>query len=357
MPDTMPDTIGSPRKKAMIAMSGGVDSSVAAALMLDNGCQCKGVTLKLYGDKETDINDARQASERLEIPHEALDFSETFRDLVIRQFIESYERGATPNPCITCNRYIKFGRLFSQALGEGYDLLATGHYARIEKSGSRWLLRKAADGKKDQSYVLFSLGQETLAQVSFPLGNLSKNEVREIAEARGLVNAAKRDSQDICFVPDGDYGNFIEQYMGKSYPPGDILDPGGKVIGRHAGMIRYTLGQRRGLGVAVNQPVYVSAKDPVRNTITLGPEHTLYSKTLCADRINLVACESIDKPMRVKVKTRYLQQEHSAWVVQTAADEIRIEFDEAQRALTPGQAAVLYDGDIVVGGGIIISAA
>jgi len=342
-----------PAAAATIAMSGGVDSSVAAALLLDEGYRCTGLTLKLYGEKDADIDDARQAAEKLGMAHEVLDFSESFREAVIRNFIESYERGDTPNPCISCNRYIKFGRLFSQIRQNGCEIFATGHYARTEKSGDRWLLRKAADLKKDQSYVLFSLGQEILAHTRFPLGNLSKNEVREIAEARGLLNAHKKDSQDICFIPDGNYGDFMERYTGKTYPPGDILDPEGKVIGRHTGIIRYTLGQRRGLGVAVNQPVYVCAKDLAGNTVTLGPENTLYSKTLTADRINLIACGSIDKPMRVSVKTRYLQQEHPAWAEQTADDEIRVEFDEAQRAITPGQAAVLYDGDLVVGGGII----
>jgi tRNA-specific 2-thiouridylase len=215
------------------------------------------------------------------------------------------------------------------------------------------LLKKASDPKKDQSYVLFSLGQETLARACFPLGGLKKSEVREIARGLGFVSAKKQDSQDICFVQDGDYGAFMESYTGKHYAEGDILGCGGKVIGRHRGIVRYTIGQRRGLGVALNEPLYVSAKDAVGNTVTLGTESSLYSKTLTAGRINLIACENLEKPVKVKVKTRYLQAEQSAWALQTGADELRIEFDEAQRALTPGQAAVLYDGDIVVGGGVI----
>ena len=334
-------------------MSGGVDSSVAAVLMLENSYECEGVTLKLYGDKDKDINDARQAAEKLGIAHHVLNFTEIFRNEVIRYFIESYEQGLTPNPCISCNRSIKFGRLLSRARQLNYDFLVTGHYAQIEKSGGRWLLRKAADPRRDQSYVLFYLNQETLARICFPLGGLTKEDVRELAGMRGFANANKQDSQDICFVPDGDYGAFMEDYTGKLYPPGDILDTEGKPIGKHRGIVRYTLGQRRGTGVAVNQPVYVCAKDIARNTITLGPENTLYSKSLTAERINLIACESLEKPMRVLVKTRYLQQEKPAWAVQTADDEIHVEFDEAQRALTPGQAAVLYDGDIVIGGGII----
>ena len=334
-------------------MSGGVDSSVTAALLLEEGRLCKGVTLKLFDKAWNGIIDARLAAEKLGITHSVLDFSETFRGKVIRYFIESYEQGLTPNPCVTCNRFIKFGRLFSEISFLDCGSLATGHYAQVEKSGSRFLLKKAVDAKKDQSYVLFTLNQETLARICFPLGALTKKEVREIALMRNLVNAKKEESQDICFVPDGDYGAFIETYTGKYYPHGDILDPEGNVIGVHRGIVRYTLGQRRGLGVAMNHPIYVSAKDVTSNTVTLGPESSLYSKTLRAGNINLIACENLEKPLKVNVKTRYLQAERPAWVVQTGADEIRVDFDEAQRAITPGQAAVLYDGDIVVGGGII----
>jgi len=343
------------QQKALVAMSGGVDSSVAAVLMLDKGYQCVGVTMKLCGGNDKDVSDAREAAARLGIPHEALDFTGDFREKVIEPFIESYEHGDTPNPCVYCNRSIKFGCLFSRAGQLGCNCLATGHYAQTGKSGSRWLLKKAADQKKDQSYVLYTLSQEILAGICFPLGNLAKSEVREIARQRGFPNADKRESQDICFVPNGDYGAFIEQYTGKQYAAGDILDISGKVIGRHRGLVRYTLGQRRGLGVAANHPVYVAAKDTARNTVTLGPESALYSKTLIAESINLIACENLEKPMRVMVKTRYLQQEKPARAVQTGPDEIRIEFEEDQRAITPGQAAVLYDGDIVVGGGIIRS--
>ena len=341
--------------KALVAMSGGVDSSVAAALMLESGCLCTGATLRLCDNGGADLDDAKQAADKLGIPHRVLDFTAAFRDKVIQPFIETYEAGATPNPCVNCNRYIKFAFPLFRADVPDFDFFATGHYAQTERSGSRWLLKKAADLKKDQSYVLFSLDQETLARARFPLGGLSKSEVREIAASRGFVNAGKEESQDICFVPGGDYGAFMEQYAGKRYDEGDILDLAGNVIGRHKGHVRYTLGQRRGLGVAANEPVYVAAKDAARNTITLGPESSLYSKALIMDRINLIACERLEKPMRVKVRTRYLQQEHSALAVQTAADEIRVDFDEGQRALTPGQAAVLYDGDIVVGGGIILS--
>jgi tRNA-specific 2-thiouridylase len=368
-------------EKALIAMSGGVDSSVAAALMHKDGFDCIGVTLKLYdaedaapgpGEGSTrrgcssrttargccslaDVNDARDAAYKLGMPHYVLNFTEAFRGQVIGRFIETYEAGGTPNPCIDCNRYIKFDRLLFRTRQLDFDLLVTGHYARIERdSGSgRFLLKKGADAKKDQSYVLYCLTQEQLASTRFPLGKLTKAQVREIASELGFVNAKKQDSQDICFVPGGDYGAFMEWYRGKKYPEGNIIGLDGRVLGRHRGLVRYTLGQRRGLGVAVNEPVYVAAKNLADNTITLGPESALYAKSLVAGNINLIACPRLDKPLRVTVKTRYLQQEAAALAVQTGPDELRVEFDEAQRAITPGQAAVLYDGDIVVGGGTI----
>ncbi|MDR3192661.1 MAG: tRNA 2-thiouridine(34) synthase MnmA [Treponema sp.] len=351
-------------------MSGGVDSSVAAALMLKQGYRCAGVTLKLYSGEDgagnaapgvrlrgccslADVNDARQAAYRLGMPHYVLNFTEAFRDEVIRRFVETYEAGATPNPCIDCNRYIKFERLLYRAGQLGFDLLVTGHYARIEREGSRFLLKKAADLKKDQSYVLYCLTQEQLEKTRFPLGGMNKSQVREMASELGFANAEKPDSQDICFVPDGDYGAFMERRAGKPYPGGDIVDKSGKILGRHRGLVRYTIGQRRGLGVAMNEPVYVSAKDTAANTVTLGPEADLYSKTLRAGNINLIALPRLERPVRVRVKTRYLQAEQWATAEQTGEDEIRIEFDQAQRALTPGQAAVMYDGDTVVGGGVI----
>jgi tRNA-specific 2-thiouridylase len=367
-------------EKALIAMSGGVDSSVAAALMCKAGFDCIGATLKLYdagdalprAEKEpqrgcgsvkrprgccslADVNDARDAAYKLGMPHYVLNFTDVFQRQVICRFIETYEAGGTPNPCIDCNRYIKFDRLLFKARQLDFDLLVTGHYARIEReSGSgRFLLKKAVDAKKDQSYVLYCLTQEQLASTRFPLGDLTKAKVREIASELGFINAAKQDSQDICFVPDGDYGAFMERYRGRKYPEGNIIDLDGRILGRHRGIVRYTLGQRRGLGVALNEPVYVAAKNMADNTVTLGPESSLYTKTLTAHHINLIACPRLDKPLRVTVKTRYLQQEKPALAVQTGPDELRIEFDEGQRAITPGQAAVLYDGDIVIGGGAI----
>ena len=348
-------------KKAVIAMSGGVDSSVAAALMLEQGHECIGITLKLYKGESRccslqDVNDAKAVAFRLGMPHYVLNFTEEFEDRVIRRFVETYERGGTPNPCIDCNRYIKFNLLLLRTRQLDFECLVTGHYARVEQDSAsgRFLLKKSLDQKKDQSYVLYCLTQEQLRRSRFPLGELSKSEVRNIAEAKGFNNAAKSESQDICFVPNGDYGSFIEAYTGKSYPPGDITGLDGKVLGKHRGIIRYTIGQRRGLGVAANEPVYVAAKSAAANSLTLGPDSSLYRKSLDANDINLIACGRLEKPMRVKVKTRYLQLEQPAIAEQTGEDSLHIEFETPQRAITPGQAAVLYDGDIVVGGGTIV---
>jgi tRNA-specific 2-thiouridylase len=354
-------------------MSGGVDSAVAAILMQDSGYECIGATMKLTpsgGSKccsLADINDARAAAWKLGIPHYVMNYTEDFTRYVIDPFIASYERGETPNPCIECNRHLKFALLLRRALELEAEILVTGHYARIEWSGpadkpegpcgekprGRWLLKKGVDEKKDQSYVLYMMTQDQLERTRFPLGSLTKAEVRETAARRGLDNADKKESQDICFTGEGDYATFIEAYTGRRSPEGDIVDAGGTAIGRHRGLIRYTLGQRRGTGVARGAPVYVAEKNTARNVLVLGPEESLYAKTLTADHLNLIACESLETPVRLGVKTRYLQKEQSALVRQTGPGTIRAEFREPQRALTPGQAAVFYDGDIVVGGGTI----
>jgi tRNA-specific 2-thiouridylase len=283
-----------------------------------------------------------------------LNYTEDFTRFVIEPFIAAYENGETPNPCIECNRHLKFRLLLRRARELEAEVLVTGHYARVEQDQTgRRLLLKGLDPKKDQSYVLYMMSQEELAFTRFPLGEMTKAEVRELALKRGLANAGKRESQDICFVPDGDYGAFMEAYAGKRYAPGDITDEAGKILGRHRGLIRYTLGQRRGVGVARNEPVYVTAKNRETNTLVVGPEPSLYARTLTANRINLIACPSIPRPLRLKVKTRYLQNERRALVEQSGPDTVHVEFEEPQRAVTPGQAAVFYDGDIVVGGGTI----
>jgi tRNA-specific 2-thiouridylase len=271
---------------------------------------------------------------------------------VVEPFINSYERGETPNPCIECNRHLKFRILLRRAWELEAETLVTGHYARIEKSGGRYLLKKGLDRRKDQSYVLYMMTQDQLSHTLFPLGDKTKTEVRELAAALGLANAHKEESQDICFVPEGDYGSFIETYRGSPAPQGDIFDTDGKFLGRHRGLIRYTLGQRRGLGVACNYPVYVAGKNTVKNSLVLGPEESLYSKTFTVTRLNLIVCDTLS-PQRLMVKTRYLQKEQPALLEQTGPDIVLAVFEEPQRAITPGQAAVFYDGETVVGGGTI----
>lgn len=352
-------------KKALIAMSGGVDSSVAAFLTKQAGYDCVGVTMRLVQNEDIgagreraccsldDVEDARSVARRLGIPYYVFNFSGDFKVQVIERFAAAYESGGTPNPCIDCNRYLKFDRLFQRARALGCGTVATGHYARIEIQSGRYVLKKALDKSKDQSYVLYMLTQEQLAHIRFPLGELSKAEARSIAEAQGFCNSEKPDSQDICFIPDGDYAAFLEQYTGKSYPTGDILDLSGQVIGKHLSAIRYTIGQRKGLGLSLHQPVYVCRKDMAANTVTVGPEQSLYSRELWADDVNWIAIDHLSAPMRVHAKIRYRQAEQPSTVYPDESGKIRLLFDKPQRAVTAGQAVVLYDGDTVVGGGTI----
>lgn len=355
------------KEKAIIAMSGGVDSSVAALLCSQMNYECIGATMKLFDNEDTcipkeqtccsleDVEDAKSIAQLLGMKHYVFNFKDDFREKVINKFVCSYESGSTPNPCIECNRHLKFEKLFQRAKELGYDYVATGHYARIEYDNKKgqYLLKKASDQTKDQSYVLYSMTKEQLAHTLFPLGKLSKAEVRAIAEQHGFINAKKHDSQDICFVKDGDYVGFIEKYTGKTYPEGNFIDKEGNILGKHKGIIRYTVGQRRGLGISAENPLYVSAINPAYNTVTLVSDNDLYTKSLIAKDINLISVESIEQPMRVTAKVRYRHKEKPATVTKIDSDTIKVEFDEPQRAITKGQSVVLYDGDIVVGGGII----
>lgn len=353
--------------KAIIAMSGGVDSAVAAYLMKEKGYECMGVTMKLFHNEEVsvrentccsleDVEDARSVAYKLGIPYYVFNFSERFKEDVIDRFVDDYENGRTPNPCIDCNRFLKFDKLFSRAKELDCDFVVTGHYARIEYNSEceRYILKKAVDLNKDQSYVLYSLTQEQLAHVQFPLGEMTKPETRKIAEANGFINAKKHDSQDICFVLNGTYADFIESYTGKVYPEGNFVDKNGNVLGRHKGIIRYTVGQRKGLGIPFDKPMYVIEVNPQNNTVVLGTNDDLFSREVTANSINLISVPNIQEPMRVKAKVRYRQAEQWATAVQTDDDTLKITFDEPQRAITKGQAVVIYDGDIVVGGGTII---
>ena len=356
-----------PQKKALIAMSGGVDSSVAAFLVQQSGFDCIGVTMRLYDnapDEEgasntccslEDVEDARSVARRLGMPFYAFNFKADFQEKVIEKFVRCYECGLTPNPCIDCNRHLKFDHLLRRGMELGCDYVATGHYAQIRKDENtgRYILYKAADLSKDQSYVLYALTQEQLAHTLFPLGSLTKAEARAIAEEQGFINARKHDSQDICFVPDGDYVAFMERHTGKDYPGGDFLDLDGKVVGKHMGAVRYTLGQRKGLGLAMGAPVYVCAKDMEKNTVTVGPNEALYATSLLADDWNWFPFAELTEPLHITAKARYNQPPQSATVYPEENGIARVVFDAPQRALTPGQAVVLYDGDMVVGGGTI----
>lgn len=359
------------KRRAIIAMSGGVDSSVAAYLMRERGFDCMGVTMKLFRNEDVeekprektccsleDVEDARAVAWSLGIPYHVFNFSDRFREDVMDRFVSAYEQGCTPNPCIDCNRHLKFAKLYDRARDLGYWYVVTGHYARAEQGeNGRWLLKKGPDPHKDQSYVLYALTQEQLAHTIFPLGTYHKDEIRRIAADQGFVNAGKRDSQDICFVPDGDYAGFIERQTGKHYPEGDFVDPQGHVLGRHRGIIHYTVGQRRGLGVSGGRPLYVKEIRPDTNTVVLGEDRDLYQHTAIAEDFNWISMEAPTGPIQVKARARYHQPEQPATAYVLPDGRVRVDFEAPQRALTRGQAIVLYQGEDVVGGGTIVETA
>ena len=354
------------KKKALAAMSGGVDSAVAALLMKEEGFDCIGVTMRLFDNYDVGVEStktccsledaalAEQVANRLGIPFYVFNLATDFKEQVIERFIAEYQRGRTPNPCIDCNRFIKFRKLFARAAQLDMDHVVTGHYARVEydPETGRFLLKKAYDSSKDQSYVLYSMTQDQLRLIKFPLGAFTKDEVRAIAARHGFANAKKPDSQDICFVRDGDYPAFIIRYTGQDFPEGDFIDVKNQVLGRHKGHVRYTIGQRKGLQIAFGKPMYVCSKNPEDNTVTLCDDDGLYTRSFYAEDFNWIPFEKPEAPVRVKAKVRYSQKEQ--WATATVhGEKVYIEFDQAQRAIAKGQAVVLYDEDIVVGGGTI----
>jgi len=351
--------------KALIAMSGGVDSAMAALLLQQQGYDCVGCTMKLYNNEDAgvdrsktccaadDVQDARAMCLRMGIPYYVFNFTYDFRREIIDRFVRCYECGQTPNPCIDCNKYMKFGKLYERAALLDCDVIATGHYARIEERGGVYLLKKAVDETKDQSYVLYSLTQAQLRRTVFPLGSLRKSEVRVMAAEAGLEAAQKPDSQDICFVPDGDYAKIVTLHSGREPEPGPFVNMKGERIGTHRGIIHYTIGQRRGLGIAAERPLYVVSVEPETNTVVLGYNEDLFRREVLVRDFNWCAGIAPEGAFRCSAKIRYRHPEQPAVCVALPDGRVRIVFDEGQRAVTPGQSAVVYDGDVVLGGGII----
>lgn len=345
-------------KKVLTGMSGGVDSSVSVILLKNQGFDVSGVNLVMHNNtggcgSSTELDTARDVSEKMGIDFHVFDFTEAFSREIMTYFCDTYISGATPNPCVVCNRKLKFGALLDKADEMGFDFIATGHYARIEEQNGRFLLRKGEDLSKDQSYVLYGLSQRQLSRTLFPLGTYKKTDIRLIAEENGLINAHKHDSQDICFLPDGNYPKFIERFSGRKFPEGDFVTLDGRKLGTHKGIIRYTIGQRKGLGLALPAPMYVYEKDMENNRVILTAEDKLFSSCLEADNLNFIPFDKIDRPIKVKAKVRYSQKETEAIVEQTGENTVHVEFSQPQRAISKGQSVVFYDDDYVIGGAVI----
>lgn len=343
------------RKKVLVAMSGGVDSSAAVKLAADMGFEVGGAIMRLWDKGSTDVEDARNAAQKLNIPFYLFDLREEFEKEVVDKFVDTYLEGATPNPCVFCNKKLKFDKFLSLAEDLSYSHIATGHYVRKEfdKKSGRWLLKRSPDSKKDQSYVLYSLTQSQLERTIFPCGELSKEQIRGIAIESGLVNANKPDSQDICFIPDGDYASFIENRTGKISHPGEFVLSDGRVLGQHNGLIRYTVGQRKGLGISYTEPLFVIEKDMENNRVILGTQRELFRDSLICKDVNFIPFDKLNEPMEVTAQTRYHQPATDAVISPVDDGRVLVEFKEPKRAISKGQAVVFYTGDYVVGGGTI----
>lgn len=358
------------KKKVVVAMSGGVDSSLTAALLKDQGYEVIGVTMQIWPsddpDKELDqggccslsaVDDARRVADTLGIPFYVMNFRELFEQKVIDLFVQEYLVGRTPNPCIACNRHIKFGAFLDKALGLGSDYISTGHYARISynKDRGRWVIGKAEDDRKDQTYALYNMSQEQLSRTLMPLGEYTKDEVRRMAASYNLKVANKPESQEICFVTDNDYHRFLREKVGGQISPGPFLDVQGNYLGQHQGLAYYTVGQRKGLGITFGEPMYVVALDDAKNAVILGRNAEVFSKTLVAYDNNFILYEALNAPLAVKAKIRYSARSAEAVISPENEGRVRVSFSEPQRAITPGQAVVYYEGNYVVGGGTIES--
>lgn len=355
-------------KKVVIGMSGGVDSSVAAHLLKEAGYDVIGVTMQIWQDEDqcsleenggccglSAVDDARRVANQLDIPYYVMNFKQQFRENVMDYFVDEYLNGRTPNPCIACNRYVKWESLLDRSLSIGADYIATGHYARVvQLENGRYALKKSATAAKDQTYALYNLTQKQLSHTIMPVGEYTKDEIRAIAAKIGLNVANKPDSQEICFVSDDNYAGFIEDYTGKKIKPGNFVDLNGKVLGKHQGIIHYTVGQRKGLGIALGKPAFVVAIRPETNEVVIGTNEDVFCNTLIANRLNAMSVEKFTDGMELTAKIRYNHEGAKCRIYVTGEDELRVEFDEPQRAITPGQAVVFYDGEIVAGGGTIV---
>ena len=345
------------KKKILLGMSGGVDSSVSAVVLQEQGYEVIGATMKLWEDTEKAIEDAKKVCEKLGIEHHVIDCTEKFRCRVINKFISEYENAKTPNPCVECNRYLKFGAFYEKAKELGCEYIATGHYAKTEYSEKykRYVLKKSDEEKKDQTYFLYYIPKEEIEYIIFPLQNrTSKEETRKIAEKNSLQVAHKKDSQEICFIPDNDYQKFLQKYSSQKPKVGNIVLKDGTVLGKHNGLINYTIGQRKGLGISYKEPLYVIKLDIQKNQVIVGTEQDLYSKELIANEINWLAIDQLKEPLKLKAKVRYRAKEAECTVYPIENEQVKVIFDEPQRAITPGQSVVFYDEDIVIGGGKII---